>query len=142
MQSNKHRWGSLGNAGIYTTDIRIDTFFFRSNLCLTVFCHITVVCCHFIVDYIAGDLFKCKNKPSEMALISVSRYFKVIFESVNFQSPRWRVNCIAQWEFYTMECTIFAKYGLNKFDSINFSCQEIEPSLCLEQINKNNSLCD
>lgn len=44
------------------------------------------LCCHFIVDYIAGDLFKCKNKPNEMASISVSSYFKVIFESASFHS--------------------------------------------------------
>lgn len=43
-------------------------------------------CCHFIVDYSAGDLFKCKNKPNEMASISVSSYFKVIFESASFHS--------------------------------------------------------
>lgn len=44
------------------------------------------ICCHFIVDYIVGDLFKCKNKPNEMASISVSSYFKVTFESASFHS--------------------------------------------------------
>lgn len=34
----------------------------------------------------SGDLFRCKNKPNVMALISVSSYFKVIFESANFHS--------------------------------------------------------
>lgn len=78
--SSKHRWGSVESICNCTTDVRIDAFF-SSNLCLTIFCHITVVICHFIVDNISGNLFKCKNKPSEMALISVSSHFKVIFES-------------------------------------------------------------
>lgn len=73
----------MGKCCNCTTDVKIDAFF-SSNLCLTIFCHITVVICHFIVDNISGNLFKCKNKPSEMALISVSSHFKVIFESVSF----------------------------------------------------------
>lgn len=27
IESNKHGWGSVGNVGIYTTDVRIDIFF-------------------------------------------------------------------------------------------------------------------